>query len=990
MTRAGRLRLRPGPLRAAAGLAAIFVVARVVYRVLFHGADGSGVVLLPLPAVRLPAPFSWVTLLGPVTIDGLWDAVLSALPIAAVILLFGLLNALFDISRAFGLLARRGPLRGIARALAVAWSTLPGLGQAVRTVHTAQRLRGEKAGPRMLVPVLERTLERAAAVANGLELRGFGGAPVDGECLTPVTVRDAAFGFGDAPVLSVPQLSLGTGVLAVATGPTGSGKSTMLRGLAGLVDHVDGGWSTGVVEVAGHERRRTPPRDSSRLVGVVLQNPREGFCSELVRDEIGLSLQLRGVASTIVTARVDEVAERLGIAHLRDRAVHALSAGEATMVAIAAAVVERPILLLVDEPLADLDADARARVVAALESLAHEGGVCVLVAEHRAAAFEDVADEWWTIEAGALSEQSETKRLSPTNARSLSEQSETKRLSRPALPPLDSHRVSARSLRSPARRTQVASPSALAASHVRIALDDTIAVAHATLSLARGEIAAVIGPNGAGKSSLLMALALPPRDLVVTGRPVLVPDASDDLFTRDTVAAECARADRKARRAGISSQTATAERIAAFLDLDAEGLRERMTRHPLDLSLGERRCLAIALQLARAPEALLIDEPTRGLDVRARDQVREALSRAADAGTAVLVATHDVDFAHSLGARILPMSDGVLPAPAGLSVPVTAHPPLIEPAKRIDGTNRAAVAPAVVPDDSGVSSRSARSTDGAEEISSLSARTTLGRTSTRWAAVALLAANLVALAAFTWPFVAVAVPSQATAAVPWVALALAPVAVIVAIAALDQTVRSAHTLAYLGVLAAIGTALRIASTGVGGVEAVFILLVLAGRAFGARFGMLLGVATILLSSTVFGGFGPWTPFQMFACAWVGGGAGLLPRRVRGWGEIIMLCAYGAVASYLFGLLLNLWFWPFAIGSGTTISYAPGAPLVENLGSFLLYSLVTSTAGWDTLRAITTIAGVVLIGRPVLAALRRAKPVALRAPAPPSTRDVSDS
>lgn len=125
MTRAGRLRLRPGPLRAAAGLAAIFVVARVVYRVLFHGADGSGVVLLPLPAVRLPAPFSWVTLLGPVTIDGLWDAMLSALPIAAVILLFGLLNALFDISRAFGLLARRGPLRGIARALAVAWSTLP-------------------------------------------------------------------------------------------------------------------------------------------------------------------------------------------------------------------------------------------------------------------------------------------------------------------------------------------------------------------------------------------------------------------------------------------------------------------------------------------------------------------------------------------------------------------------------------------------------------------------------------------------------------------------------------------------------------------------------------------------------------------------------------------------------------------------------------------------------------------------------------------------
>ena len=975
MTAAGRLRLRPGPLRAAAGLAAIFVVARVAYRVLFHGADGSGLVLLPLPAVRLPAPFSWVTLLGPVTLDGLGDAVLSALPIAAVILLFGLLNALFDISRAFGLLARRGPLRGIARALAVAWSTLPSLGQAVRTVRTAQRLRGEKAGPRMLVPVLERTLERAAAVANGLELRGFGGTPVDGECLTPVTVHDAAFGFTEAPVLHVPQLALGTGMLAVVTGPTGSGKSTLLRGLAGLVDHIDGGWSTGLVEVAGQERRGMPPRDASRLVGVVLQNPREGFCSELVRDEIGLSLHLRGVASAITTDRVDEVAERLGISHLRDRAVHALSAGEATMVAIAAAVIERPILLLVDEPLADLDADARVRVVAALGSLAHEGGVCVLVAEHRATAFEHVADEWWAIEAGSLRDRGEAKR---NQTRSLSERSETKRPS-----PMN--------LRSLAQRTDAPHPPALEASHVRIALDGTIAVADATLSLARGEIAAVIGPNGAGKSTLLMGLSLPPRDLAVTGSAVLVPDASDDLFTRDTVAAECARADRSARRAGVPAETTTAQRFAAFLGLDDSALRERMPRHPRDLSLGERRCLAIALQLARAPEALLVDEPTRGLDVRARDQVRAALRLAADAGTAVLMATHDVDFAQSLDARMLPMSEGVVPAA------VTDEPhrsvgdlpdfDLPAPAERAADSTRVGAQPADVPDGSRVSSRSARSTNESGGVSSRSARSTNGRedasprSTNGWRGewIALLAANLVALASFTWPFVAAAVPAQVNAAVPWVALALAPVAVIVAIAALDRTVRSAHTLAYLGVLAAIGTALRIASTGVGGVEAVFILLVLAGRAFGARFGMLLGVSTILLSSTVFGGFGPWTPFQMFACAWVGAGAGLLPRRIRGWAEIIMLCVYGAAASYVFGLLLNLWFWPFAIGSGTSISYAPGAPLVENLGSFLLYSLVTSTAGWDTLRAITTIVGVVLIGRPVLSALRRAKPVASTVP-----------
>lgn len=117
---------------------------------------------------------------------------------------------------------------------------------------------------------------------------------------------------------------------------------------------------------------------------------------------------------------------------------------------------------------------------------------------------------------------------------------------------------------------------------------------------------------------------------------------------------------------------------------------------------------------------------------------------------------------------------------------------------------------------------------------------------------------------------------------------------------------------------------------------------------------------------------------MFACGWVGALAGLLPRRIRGRAEIALLCGYGVAASYLFGLLMNLWFWPFAVGSGTGISYLPGGSLGENLGSFLVYSLLTSTAGWDTLRAVTTVLGLTLVGRPILAALRRAKPVA---PAP---------
>ncbi|GMA31929.1 ECF transporter S component [Litorihabitans aurantiacus] len=252
--------------------------------------------------------------------------------------------------------------------------------------------------------------------------------------------------------------------------------------------------------------------------------------------------------------------------------------------------------------------------------------------------------------------------------------------------------------------------------------------------------------------------------------------------------------------------------------------------------------------------------------------------------------------------------------------------------------------------------------------------------------VCIAVANLVAAAAFAWPLLVPALPSQAQAAAPWAALGLVPIAVVLVLVALDASIRSATTLAMLGTLTAVGAAVRIAGTGVGGLEAVFVVLILAGRAYGARFGFLLGVLVIALSS-IASGFGPWTPFQMVACAWVGAGAGLLPggRRRRGspgatrspgrgqrWREVALLATYGALASYAFGAVMNLWFWPFAVGPDTSISYAPGAPLATNLGSFLSYTLVTSTLTWDTVRAVTSVVGLVVAGPAVLAALRRVR------------------
>ncbi|EIC08469.1 hypothetical protein GCM10023065_24660 [Microbacterium laevaniformans] len=956
---------RPGPLRAALALAVGFVAVRLVYRVLFHGVDGSGTVLLPLPVWRLAPPLAHVQMFGPVTADGLASAVVGALPIALTIIAFGVLSALLDLPRLLARGARRGPFQGLARALSIAWATLPSLADAARTARRAQRLRGERgfgAGIRALAPLLEATIERATAVGASLELRGYAGRGLEGDCRSPIAHGPLALGFGDDTVVTIDGSSVGAdavsdgiraGSLTVLTGATGSGKTTLLRALSGLHTHLDGGWIDGVLQIAGHDRVHTPPRDLSRLVGVVLQNPRAGFATTTVRDEIGLALELRGLARLLVDERVRDVAGRVGAAELLDRPLRELSAGQATLVAIAAAIIEQPLLLLVDEPLADLDRTARSRIVTLLGALAHEAGMCVIVAEHRGAELTGVADVWLHLTAAsAATPATVTTRPAPFTT--------------PEFPPPlpvegPSRAATATDLRScePALSTRVT-----VRYGQRLAVDDVAVTLHP------GEVVALVGPNGAGKSSLLVALATGAHARDVR----LVPDDADALFVRDTVAAECRRAD---RRAHLPVGT-TIARVAALL---GRGERARLLgpRHPRDLSAGQRRCLALAIQTAARPRVLLVDEPTRGLDHDARRMVDTAVTRIAAAGTAVLVATHD--------SVVISRADVVLGMDAGrLSATGTASAPATAPGEDRGATHRP---PAELLHSARAHPSEAARTSEPDEIGGV--RNTRARTTARAPrprpalTVALVAANVVAAAAFVWPLAATALPAQAQAAIGPIALALAPLAALATLAALDTTVRSAQTLALLAVLAAIGAAVRIASTGVGGVEALFVLLILAGRAYGARFGLLLGAASVGLSALLWGGVGPWLPFQMFACAWVAAGAGLLPRRVRGGAEIAMLVGYGVAAAYAFGLIMNMWFWPFAVGAGTSISYVPGAPLPQNLGNFLVYSFVTSTVSWDTVRALTTTVGICLVGRAVLRCLRRAKPVAAAPPQGPGAR-----
>lgn len=240
-------------------------------------------------------------------------------------------------------------------------------------------------------------------------------------------------------------------------------------------------------------------------------------------------------------------------------------------------------------------------------------------------------------------------------------------------------------------------------------------------------------------------------------------------------------------------------------------------------------------------------------------------------------------------------------------------------------------------------------------------------------AVTLALTLVAALAAFTWPLLVR--PSSSLGAysgtqAPIVFALVLPLLLAVALTQLSGRGIDVKGLAMLGVLTAVGAALRPLGGGTAGLETVFFLLVLAGRVFGPGFGFLLGATTMFTSALLTGGVGPWLPYQMLAAGFVGLFAGLLPARVRGRAEVIMLGAYGFVMGFGYGALMDLAFWPFGAGTDTSISYVAGAPVGENLRRFLAYNLATAM-GWNLGRALSNLVLLLLLGRGILLVLRRA-------------------
>lgn len=498
-----------------------------------------------------------------------------------------------------------------------------------------------------------------------------------------------------APVLNDVSLSIGEGELVLVIGHTGSGKTSLLRLINGLAPHHTGGVLRGDVRVGTTSIRDHKPRELASLVGIVGQDPLDGFVTDTVEEEIAFGMESLALPGDVMRKRVEEVLDLLGLAPLRSRTLSTLSGGEQQRVAIAAALVTHPSVLVLDEPTSALDPNAADEVLATLHRLVHDLGITVVLAEHRLERVIQYADRIihvvgdGSVSDGTVAEMMRTSPLSPPVI-------ELGRLV--GWDPLPLTIRDARRLAEPLRQrlAQVHPPRPSASSSsggtiVDISLVEIrdLSVRYGTrtalrnidLTLAPGEIVAVMGRNGAGKSTLLNAmvgLRRPDGGTVSIGghRPHqltgpalihlagLVPQEPADLLYNDSVAHECEVADRDT--GAVSGTT------AALFALLAPGAPT--DAHPRDLSEGERLSLALAVVLAASPPLLLLDEPTRGLDYLAKARLASTLRRLSHEGHTIVFATHDVELAAEVATRVIVLADADLVADGPTHDVITASP----------------------------------------------------------------------------------------------------------------------------------------------------------------------------------------------------------------------------------------------------------------------------------------------------------------------------
>jgi energy-coupling factor transport system ATP-binding protein len=464
--------------------------------------------------------------------------------------------------------------------------------------------------------------------------------------VTALALNGVTYAYPDAsgPALRDVTLFVEPGEFVVVAGGSGSGKSTLLRAAAGLVPHFHGGTFAGRLVCGALDTRDHGPAELAAVAGTLFQDPETQVVMATVRSELAFPLENRGWSPAAVARGVEEAALALGIPHLLDRSTRELSGGELQRVALGAALAGRPQLLLLDEPTSQLDPVAGDELLAVLRRVNEEWGTAVLVAEHRLERCLPAADRVIALDGGAVAFDGAPDafaawappELQPPVTRlcvlaGVPDRPATVKGARRALLKGSDPFNSAPLRHSPSRGLTPAVGARRAWFEVK---DGPAIVKGVDVAVGAGEAVALMGRNGAGKSTLLRLLAgliEPTRGKVVrAGRVALLLQNPGDYFLHDRVGDDVP---------------------------DAGALADR---HPRDVSGGEQQRLALELVLTTgdAPVAVLLDEPTRGMDRGHGARLAARLRALAAGGTAVLVATHDAEFAAAWATRTILLGDG--------------------------------------------------------------------------------------------------------------------------------------------------------------------------------------------------------------------------------------------------------------------------------------------------------------------------------------------
>jgi energy-coupling factor transport system ATP-binding protein len=420
------------------------------------------------------------------------------------------------------------------------------------------------------------------------------------------------------PALRNVSLEIDDGLTVVA-GPSGGGKSTLLRIFNGLVPHFHGGRISGSASVVGLDAVATPTRHLARNVGFVFQDPELQTVYNVVDREVAFGLENIGLPPREMAGRVDEALRAAGVAHLLGRTVRTLSGGERQRVALASALAMRPRLVVLDEPTSQLDPEGASMLLAAVMTMVREGRHAV-VSEHRLDHLLPEAEGLVLIAGGKV------ENADPGT--------------------WHQHRPLARR----ERLSQVGAE-AWSLRGVSAGFGGHLVLEDVDLAGRAGEVVALSGPNGGGKTTLLRLIAggLAPLAGNVERRPgriAYLPQNPTTILHRPTVTDEVKLT---LERAGDSGPPE--------LILEELGLLAVANRYPRDLSCGERQRAALAAVLPGTPGLVLLDEPTRGMDEAARSALVELVARLRDRGAAIVLATHDADLRAALADRVVRVGD---------------------------------------------------------------------------------------------------------------------------------------------------------------------------------------------------------------------------------------------------------------------------------------------------------------------------------------------